>query len=186
MTASPAPAFPGATPALIPGLRRCKLLAVALNKRLLIKKIIERLTAELAVYYRAAQFSRAEATHEQNKAESKYDTRGLEASYLARGQSKQAAELETAIETYRELKVRAFAPGEPIQTGAVVEVEQDGDTNAYFIGPCAGGTEVIQDKREVLVITLQSPLGEQLKGKKAGDRLKLPGHKTDYRIVSVG
>ena len=157
-----------------------------MNKRLLVKKIIERLTAELAVYYRAAQFSRAEATHEQNKAESKYDTRGLEASYLARGQSKQAAELEAAIETYREFEVRVFAPGEGIHKGAVVELEQDGDLNIYFIGPCAGGTEVVQDKREVLVITLQSPLGEQLKGKKAGDRIRLPGHKTDYRIVAIG
>jgi transcription elongation GreA/GreB family factor len=44
---------------------------------------------------------------------------------------------------------------------------------------------VLQDRREVLVITLQSPLGEQLKGKKAGDRLRLPGHKTDDRIVAV-
>ena len=156
-----------------------------MNKSLLIKKIITHLTAELAVYYRAAQFSRAEATHEQNKAESKYDTRGLEASYLARGQSKQAAELETAIETYQEWKIRKFAAGEPIQNGALVELEQDGEQNVYFIGPCAGGTEVVQDKREVMVITLQSPLGEQLKGKKAGDRVKLAGHKTDYRIVTV-
>jgi transcription elongation GreA/GreB family factor len=157
-----------------------------MNKRLLVKKIIERLTAELAVYYRAAQFSRAEATHEQNKAESKYDTRGLEASYLARGQSKQAAELESAIKTYREMKLRPFVAGEGIQSGALVELEQEGDMSAYFIGPCAGGTEVIQDKREVVVITLQSPLGEHLKGKRAGDRLRLPGHKTDYRIVKVG
>jgi len=156
-----------------------------MNKRTLIKKIIERLTAELAVYYRAAQFSRAEATHEQNKAESKYDTRGLEASYLARGQSKQAAELESAIKTYEDLKVRAFTATEAIQTGAVVELEQDGETAVYFIGPCAGGTEVVQDRREVMVITLQSPLGEQLKGKKSGDRLRLAGHKTDYRIAAV-
>jgi len=156
-----------------------------MNKRLLIRKIIERLTAELGVYCRAAQFSRAEATHEQNKAESKYDTRGLEASYLARGQSKQAAELEAAITTYEELKVRKFAAGETIATGALVELEQDGAANLYFIGPCAGGTEVVQDKREVLVITLQSPLGGELKGKKTGDRLTLAGHKHDYRILSV-
>jgi transcription elongation GreA/GreB family factor len=156
-----------------------------MNKSLLIKKVIARLTSELEVYYRAAQFSRAEATHEQNKAESKYDTRGLEASYLARGQSKQAAELETAIETYREFTVRKFAPDEAVQTGALVELEQDGESNLYFIGPCAGGKEVVQDKREVMVITLQSPLGVQLKGKKAGDQLKLAGHKNDYQIKSV-
>ena len=58
-----------------------------MNKRAIIKKIVAKLTSELEVYFRAAQFARAEATHEQNKAENKYDTRGLEASYLARGQS---------------------------------------------------------------------------------------------------
>ena len=34
--------------------------------------------------------SSAKATNEENKAEDKYDTRGLEASYLAHGQSKAA------------------------------------------------------------------------------------------------
>ena len=63
-----------------------------MNKRALIRKIVARLTEELEFYFRAAQASRAEATHEQSKAENKYDTRGLEASYLARGQSKQAAD----------------------------------------------------------------------------------------------
>ncbi len=63
-----------------------------MNKRALIRKIVARLTEELEVCFRAVQASRAEATHEQSKAENKYDTRGLEASYLARGQSKQAAD----------------------------------------------------------------------------------------------
>ena len=75
-----------------------------MNKRALIEKIVARLTDELGVYFRAAQNSRAEATHEQNKAEDKYDTRGLEASYLARGQSRQAAELEAAIAEYERLR----------------------------------------------------------------------------------
>jgi hypothetical protein len=47
-----------------------------MNKRALIKKIVARLTEELQVYFRAANASRTEATHEQNKAEGKYDTRG--------------------------------------------------------------------------------------------------------------
>jgi transcription elongation GreA/GreB family factor len=32
---------------------------------------------------------------------------------------------------------------------------------------------VVHDKKEILVITPQSPLGEQLTGKKAGDKLQL-------------
>ena len=158
-----------------------------MNKRTIIKKITARLAEELELYFRAAQFARAEATHEQNKAENKYDTRGLEASYLARGQSKQAAELEAAIHEFQKLDARPLAPGSPIGLGALVELEHGGETSFYLIGPRAGGTEVLHDKKEILVITPQSPLGEQLMGKKAGDQpqLNFGGARQLARIVSV-
>jgi transcription elongation GreA/GreB family factor len=143
------------------------------NKRSLIRKITTKLAGELEVYFRAAQFARAEATHEQNKAEHKYDTRGLEASYLARGQSRQAAEIEAAIAEFAKLDPRPFAPGEPIGLGALVELTHQGETDLYFIGPRAGGTEVVHDRKEILVITPQSPLGEQLMGRKQGDQPEL-------------
>jgi transcription elongation GreA/GreB family factor len=157
------------------------------NKRLIIKKITAALTGELELYFRAAEYARAEATHEQNKAEHKYDTRGLEASYLARGQSRQAAELEAALQEFEKLNPRPFAPGEPIGLGALVEVELDGDKSLYFLGPRAGGTEVVQDHKEILVITPQSPLGEQLMGKKQGDRpqLNIGGARQAACILSV-
>ena len=158
-----------------------------MNKRTLIQKIVAKLTSELGVYFRAAQNSRAEATHEQSKAESKYDTRGLEASYLARGQSKQAAELEASIAEFEKLEARKFAPGEGVGIGALVELESDGERSFYFIGPRAGGTEVVQDKKEVLVITPQSPLGAQLMEKKQGERpqLQIAGRKQATRIIAV-
>ena len=158
-----------------------------MNKRALIRKIIARLTDELEIYFRAANASRAEATHEQSKAEGKYDTRGLEASYLARGQSKQAAEIESAIAEFEKLAARQLADGEAIDIGALVELENGGKHSFYFIGPRAGGTEVVHEKREILVITPQSPLGEQLLGKKQGDRpqLTLGGTRQQSRIVSV-
>jgi hypothetical protein len=101
-----------------------------MNKRALIRKIIARLTEELEVYFRAAQASRAEATHEQSRAENKYDTRGLEASYLARGQSKQAAEMQNAIAAFEKLEAREFGASEPIDVGAFVELAFDGEKTA--------------------------------------------------------
>ena len=98
-----------------------------MNKRALIKKITAKLTGELAIYFRAAQFARAEATHESSKAENKYDTRGLEASYLARGQSRQAAELETAIAEFEKLPVKKFGADDAIELGALVELENGGE-----------------------------------------------------------
>jgi transcription elongation GreA/GreB family factor len=158
-----------------------------LNKRAIIKKIIARLTDELEIYFRAAKFSRAEATHESSKAESKYDTRGLEASYLARGQSKQAAELEAAIAEFEKLPAKKFGTDEPINLGALVELETGGENLLYFTGPRAGGTEILHDKKEILVITPQSPLGEQLFGKKSGDKLqlKLGGEIRAVEILNV-
>ncbi len=158
-----------------------------MNKRAIIQKIIAKLVDELEVYFRAAQFSRAEATHESNKAENKYDTRGLEASYLARGQSKQAAELEAAIAEYEKMAVKKFTADDAIVIGALVELECGGEKLFYFFGPRAGGTEVLHDKKEVLVITPQSPLGEQLMGKKQGDEPQLifAGTKQPAKILRV-
>ena len=144
-----------------------------MNKRAVVQKILAKLTGELEVYFRAAEYARAEATHEQNKPESKYDTRGLEASYLARGQSRQAAELEAALAEFQKLGVKKFAATDPIALGALIELELAGEKNFYFLGPRAGGTEIEHDRKEILVITPQSPLGEQLIEKKAGDSLSL-------------
>src|SRR6202012_89463 len=99
----------------------------AMNKWIVIKKIVARLTGELEVYFRAAQFARAEATHEQNKAENKYDTRGLEASYLAHGQSRQAAEIEAAIVEFEKLAARPFAADDAIAVGALISIEVAGE-----------------------------------------------------------
>ena len=158
-----------------------------MNKRALIKKIVTKLADELETYFRAAQFSRAEATHESSKAENKYDTRGLEASYLARGQSKQAAEIKSAIAAFEELPAKKFGADDTIDLGALVELEHGGERSFYFIGPRAGGTEVLHDKKEILVITPQSPLGAQLAGKKSGEsfQLILGGGKQAAKIVSV-
>lgn len=157
-----------------------------MNKRALIKKIVSRLREELEIYFRAARASRTEATHEQSKAENKYDTRGLEASYLARGQSRQAAEIQGAIAAFEKLDARTFE-AEPVDVGAFVELELDGEKAAYFIGPRAGGTEVIHDKREVLVITPESPLGQQLMGRKQGEvlKLKLANVQNHCRVTKV-
>lgn len=156
-----------------------------MTKRALVQKIVAHLSGELEAYALSARAAHEEATHEQSKAENKYDTRGLEASYLARGQSRQAAETEQARELYAALEVRAFGPGDPIDLSALVKVESGRETDWYFVGPRAGGTEIEDGKRTILLITPQSPLGAQLVGRKQGDRFKFNGSRSEYRIVSV-
>ncbi len=159
----------------------------ALKKKVVIQKIIEKLRRELSLYDKAARAAHAEATHEQSKAENKYDTRGLEASYLARGQSRQAAELIAAIEQFEKLSVRDFAGNDLIDLGAVVEIQQGGEKNLYILGPRSGGTEVVVGKKEFLVITPFSPLGQKIVGKRL-EELKefvLPGSTVKFSVNAI-
>jgi transcription elongation GreA/GreB family factor len=156
------------------------------NKSTILALIIEKLSDEVKQLTTAALATHAEATDEENKAEDKYDTRGLEASYLAHGQSKAAEEAALAVAQFQALTSRSLAEGEPISLGALVAVEGKG-TSLYFVGPRAGGTEVTCDRREIMVITPQSPLGRQLVGRKQGDsvQLDLGGKRSEFRITSV-
>jgi transcription elongation GreA/GreB family factor len=158
-----------------------------MNKEALIKKIVARLREELEAYFNAARTAHEEATHEQSKAENKYDTRGLEASYLAHGQSRQAAELEAAIATFEQMDGHLFGKKEPIGVGALVELEHDGGHTLYFVASRAGGMDIMHEKREVLVITPQSPMGGQLQGKREGDlqQLGIGGTRNKYRVARV-
>lgn len=158
-----------------------------MKKATLLKKIIARLNENLDVLEKAAQTSRAEATHESSKAESKYDTRGLEAGYLASGQARQAREIMESIKTYENLSLRDFVANDAVDLTALVSLEMDGSRSWYFIGPKNGGLEVEHAGEEITVITPQSPLGENLMGKQSGQRwtTKLGGSTVKYHLVSV-
>ncbi len=158
-----------------------------MKKDQLVKQIIASLHENLGVLQKAARASHAEATHESSKAENKYDTRGLEAGYLARGQARQAKEILDAIRVYEKLAVRNFAPNEPIDLTALVELDTDGTRSNYFVGPNSGGLEIKCGRKEITVITPQSPLGQVLMGKKAGERwtAKVGGLTVKYYVGSV-
>src|ERR1041384_6589270 len=144
-----------------------------LKKTNLLARIVEALHNNLAILDKAARAAHAEATHESSKAEDKYDTRGLEAAYLAGGQARQAAEIEKAIVQYETLGLAKFGAKDPIDLTALVEMESDGERIFYFLGPASGGLEFIHDGKQVLGITPQAPLGQNLIGRKQGDKGKM-------------
>lgn len=155
-----------------------------MDKHNLVAQIVETLAAELAAIAAAAKSSRENAIDSEARAEDKYDTRALESSYLADGQMRVAAELREALDVYRTLVVRPFAPGEPIALTAVVKFEQRGGRALYFIGPRGGGLEVRSEGREVFVLTPQSPLGQRLLGQTSGAAVKLADGR-EGRVVAV-
>jgi transcription elongation GreA/GreB family factor len=157
------------------------------NKSVLRAQILLQLQSTLATQTAAAHLARDEAISEESKAESKYDTHGQEAAYLAEGQARLALEIQASIAFYQSFAPATFRPGERIATGALVELNSRGGASWYFIGPKAGGLEVLLDGLTVLVLSPQSPLGRLLVGKRAGETLPAPGRGAaiPQQIVSV-
>lgn len=147
----------------------------------------ERLRQDLESMARAAAATREGATHEESRPENDKDTRGLEASYLARGQARRVAELEESLRLLRFVELRDFAPDDAIALSALVTLETDGATTLCFIAPAGGGSKVVVDERTVQVVTPSAPLGRALVGRQTGEAFEifLGGSRREYEIVDV-
>jgi len=156
-----------------------------MHKDALLEKIITTLTADLAVLTEAARTAHAAATHAECLPDNKYDTTGLEASYIAQGQANRAQEIRQALEHYRNLALRAFDATTPIRLTAAVAIEaDDGSCRQVFLGPDAGGLKLTVAGVEVVVITPESPLGRALLGKVCGDEIQI-GSGKERKVFTV-
>jgi len=136
-----------------------------MNKLNILKAVQEILEEELRRQLAAQATAAAGATHVEAKAESKWDTCGLEQSYLARGHARQFEALAAQVEELRSFVPPCFS-GKSIGAGALVETEMDGETFLFFLLHCGGGTELEVDGREITVITPESPVGASLMGRR--------------------
>lgn len=159
-----------------------------MQKEELLKKIISALTADLTILTEAAKAAHAAATHTECLPDNKYDTTGLEASYIAQGQANRAQDIRQSLEHYRKLALRCFDGESPIRLTAAVTLEaEDGSCRQLFLGPDAGGLKLIGGDEEWIVITPESPLGRALLGKVCGDEIST-GHgaaRKTFTIISV-
>jgi transcription elongation GreA/GreB family factor len=133
------------------------------KKERLKNELIEALTATLANARKAHRAAVEGATHGEAKQENDKDTRGLEQSYVARGQSIRIAALEAEI---TDVRMMALSPGQIIGIGSLVSVGED---RTYFIAPHGGGVGL----GKVQVVTPKSPIGQALLGKTVGDEVEV-------------
>jgi transcription elongation GreA/GreB family factor len=145
-----------------------------MDKAFLLSRIVTALETDMEVLRRAAQTAYEAATAEENIAENKYDTLGLEASYLATGQARRTAEIRQALLTYQQLLLRDYDPARGVQVSNLVTLEDEhGGQRLLFLGPEAAGLKIGEGDELVTVITPRSPLGQQLAGKKVDDEVSL-------------
>lgn len=158
-----------------------------MTKNGLIALIKEHLERELAGLAEAARSAHDAATNAESKPENQYDTRALEASYLAGAQARRAGELHEMLTRYHNLPVKEFDDDAIIELTALVELERDESTAWYFLGPCGGGIKVEHCGQLIVVITPAAPLGRQLVGKECGESVTVrsPAGAREYEIVTV-
>ena len=137
----------------------------AMNKHAVLQLILEKLTVDLDIVQRAAQTAYETATHEENIAENKYDTLGLEASYLATGQARRMNEISQALQTLQQLQVRDYDALRGIQPGDLALLaDADDEQRWLFLAPDAAGLKVELDNQSIMLITPHSPMGQGLLG----------------------
>jgi len=167
-----------------------------MNKSILLTEILKQLEAIKLSAVNAANQAHETATHSETVARSKYETFGLEASYLAHGQAQRVAECSMDIKAFTELKLCSFNDRTPIGLGALVAIMDEKDDEQFlFIGPGAGGVRIMMaldplipsEEIEIMVITPSSPLGSALMGRLLDDTLviNIGDNRKEYEIVAV-
>lgn len=144
-----------------------------MNKQQIFEQFKTELENNLKLAVQAAQNTYQDATHEDSKAENKYDTRGLEASYLAGAQAKRVTELKEALTVITILKLRTFNEDTPIAITALIELQSAEKNMWVFLVPKGGGQNINFENQSIQSVTPESPLGASLVGKNLDDEIAL-------------
>lgn len=159
-----------------------------MDKKKLISFIIKQLEKDLQLLIDAAQATYEAATHEESKPENEYDTRGLEASYLAGAQAKRVAEIEEILYIFKHTELKSFSSSDVIAPSALIEVLLDGQKKIYvLLMPKGGGQTLKFEEQIVQVITPSSPLGEALIGLRVNDiaTVEMGTQTKEYEVLAI-
>jgi transcription elongation GreA/GreB family factor len=157
------------------------------HKKLLLEKLEKSFESDLTALVDSAQSAYEAATHAESKADNKYDTRGLEASYLAGAQAQRAAEIRKLLGICSQITIRPFSEDDEISITALVQLEAEGKKQWVFLVPFAGGRSVEIEGARVSIVSSASPLGEELMGREVGDDfdVAMKDREIEYRILQV-
>ncbi|CAI8333104.1 MAG: Uncharacterised protein [Opitutia bacterium UBA7350] len=156
----------------------------SMNKEAFYYCLLETLRLEAKHAVDASKDAASYATDEESRAQSKWDTQGLEASYLAAGQAGQAMLWANAVEELQSERVTLLQAKDQVSLGALLRCAFEAGEEYYFFAGVAGGQVVLLDSKEVTVITPQSELAHCLLGLKAGDAFTLRNGRAG-QILSV-
>jgi len=146
-----------------------------MDKQLIIESLKQQLRDQYDRTLAALQDAAEGATGDDTKAESKYDTRGLESSYLAAGQAEQAERLQKELSAMESFEFPNFTQSSAIAPGALVEAIMEGKPVYYLLAPAGGGLSVeTSDGNLVTILGSSAPLRGRMLDLKIGDTIEQP------------
>lgn len=161
-------------------------------KHALIHELITLIQQDIAEALAAAQAAHDGATHEQSKAETQYDTLGLEHAYLAHGQSQRIEQMQLSILKLNGLLKELTEEShefEEAYLGAIIELADESDaspTTTLFFVPAGGGYTLKSDSTSlnaIQTLTPDAPLAKACWGLGENDTVQL-NHRT-FRICTI-
>ena len=160
-----------------------------MDKFLLQQQVLERPAEDLLEAEEAVRVAHEAATHEENIAENKYDTLGLEAAYLATGQARRAEAIRHAMAHWRQFHPRPYDANQGIQIGALVCLVDANDKQQLqlFLGPEGGSMKLVSGAHLVQVMRSEAPLGKAMLGKCEGDEvsIQVSPHQQQFEVLRV-
>ena len=141
---------------------------------------------ELEICIRSANSAHEAATHEELIAENKYDTKGLEASYLAGAQARRANELQIDIDEIK--KVVLPTSNDTVEYFSLAKIEsEEGELKNLLLLNRAAGYQFQWQGMEVQSITPESPIGKAIWNKAVDEEfvLTLKSNKKIYTIIEI-
>ncbi len=155
-----------------------------MDKAVAVRELIAAMRRDLGHTAAASRDAAAYATDEESKAREKYETQGLEASYLARGQATHAREIAVAIESLEKFSLVGAPPMHAVGVGALTQVSLGGTIEWFFVGSLGGGEVVPFQGAELTLITPSSPVAIALDGLAAGATFRL-GNGLSGKVLAV-
>ena len=153
---------------------RSTCIPLIIDKSWLQQQVLERLAEDLLQAEQAVRVAHEAATHEENIAENKYDTLGLEAAYLATGQARRAEAIQLAIADWRRFRPLPYDASKGIQLGALISlVDSCAKHQQLFLGPEGGSMKLASGAQIVQVISSEAPLGRAMLGRCEGEEVSI-------------
>ncbi|MBT7609656.1 MAG: hypothetical protein HN576_07860 [Bacteriovoracaceae bacterium] len=142
-----------------------------------IDKIRNQLKTDLETLQKIAEKEKSFATSKEMQAEGKYDTRKVEASYLAGAQARRVEELKQNYLKLKNFSCKDHSKNLEITVGSLIECFKEDDINSskcyYFISPGIGGLSFELNNKKIQIVSRFSPIGKALLASHVEDEFEL-------------